>query len=179
MRVNKIELLRKRSASLSASASALRSAGARGVVASARSFLLGRVNLKSFIVSNEKAFQARLDSISKRMVQQFPRGARTNWGAARKVVNIFLRDILYSRHLCCHFKFDKIEKWLEVPLDGDVAHCLRSEPKGKNLQRWIGIKRLKSKTSKKYQDVAKVVAARLGIHPVDLDLIYWRSKRVK
>ena len=178
MRIDKIKLLCYRSAGLAASASALRSAGATGVVASARKFLK-RIKLKKFKMQNESSFRTHLDVLSKRMVRGFPQGAHQNWGAARKVLNIFLRDVLYSRELCNHFRFDKFEKWLEVPLDGDVANGLHAEPEGKNLPRWKGIKRLNPEISKEYQDAAKEVAARLGIHPVDLDLIYWRGKQRK
>jgi hypothetical protein len=184
MQASKIKLLQKRCAGLAASASALRSAGASGVVEKARAFL-ERMDLNGFELTNGKTFPARLDDVSKRMVRKFPKNARKNWGAARKVLNIFLRDVLYSRELCSHFKFRKIEKLLEVPLDGHVAIGLRKDAKKKKKLKlpelpWLGIKKLKSELNTRYQEAAKKIAPTYNFQArVHLDLVYWRRKSPK
>jgi hypothetical protein len=45
-----------------------------------------------------------------------PAGAK-NWGAARKALNLVLRDILYNQYLQREYGFNRIGKWLELPLD--------------------------------------------------------------
>lgn len=167
--------LQHRTAELSIGASTLRNQGAKNVVATARSFLK-RIDLSTFRGICREQFFALLDKETKRLKQCFPSGAR-NWGAARKALNIFLRDVLYNRYLCRAYSFAKLEKWLETPLDSDVATGLIDEPEGTELPRWQSIKNLTPEISNKYQTVALDVARRIGIERVHLDLIYWRRRR--
>ena len=88
----------------------------------------------------------RPDSLKRRL----PKGARS-WGAARKALNIFLRDVLYNHYLRSHHGLDRLEDWLEVPLDRDVAVALRAESEGGELPRWKTIKRLTPDVSGRYQ----------------------------
>ena len=44
-----------------------------------------------------------------------------HWGAARKAVNLFLRDALCNRYLAEEFNLKKAEAWMEIPLDSAVA----------------------------------------------------------
>lgn len=148
------------------------------MIPNARRFLK-EVNLQEFKVRNEKLFRERLDAATETLAAQFPKGARENWGAARKVLNIFLRDILYNRYLCSHFGFDDVEQWLEVPLDGHVAKGLLEDSKKSKLPKlppWPRIIRLTSEVSGCYQEAARRIAAQEQIAPVHLDLIYWRRK---
>jgi len=146
------------------------------MITNARRFLKN-VDLQEFKVRNEKLFRERLDAATGTLAAHFPKGARENWGAARKVLNIFLRDVLYNRYLCSHFGFDDIEHWLEVPLDGHVAKGLQTRNRGKRLSRWPGIKWLKREVSEEYQQAAIRIAKEEKIAPVHLDLVFWR--RVK
>ena len=141
-----------------------------GTIANARKFLKS-VDLLQFRVQVEEDFQKQLDIVANNLANFL------DWGGARKVLNIFLRDVLYNYYLRGHFEFGQIEKWLELPLDGHVAKSLLGEPEGKNLPRWNGIIRLNKKVSDQYQDTAKRVAVRHGIYPVSLDLIYWRAEK--
>lgn len=106
--------------------------------------------------------------------KNLPAGAQ-HWGAARKFLNIFLRDIIYNRFLCETYELRHIEPWLEVPLDSHVANGLRSEPGGSMLPRWRTVIGLDNKTNQKFQEFAFEVAKSKSLYRVHLDLIYFRG----
>lgn len=102
------------------------------------------------------------------------------WGAARKVINIFLRNLAYNKYICKKYKLDRMEKWLEVPLDRYVATGLRNTKLGKNLPSWPGIKNLQkgekqNSDYQQYQAVAQSIAEKKRINRIDLDIIFWRK----
>ena len=109
------------------------------------------------------------------MLKSFPAKAR-NWGAARKAMNLYLRDVAYNVDLSEAFALSQIRSLLEVPLDKDVASGLLCEQEGTSLPKWPTIKRLEPPTSAKYQAVAGDVAKRRGVDRVDLDVYYWRKR---
>jgi hypothetical protein len=164
-----VHWMQNRTAEIAVGVSTLRGRPS-GTIANARNFLKS-IDLQQFKTQTEEDFQKQLDSGTNDLAKF------VDWGGARKVLNIFLRDVLYNYYLRENFGFGQIEKWLELPLDGHVAKSLLVEPEGKNLPQWNGIIRLNSGMSKQYQDTAKQVAARHGIYPVSLDLIYWRAEK--
>lgn len=168
-------LLHERTAELAIGASTLRNQGAKRVVSASREFLK-ELDLGSFRAKSQEGFRARLNASTKRLRNRLPKGAK-NWGAARKALNIFLRDVLYNHYLRSRHRFDRLERWLEVPLDRDVATALCREPEGGGLPRWRTIKRLTPKLSCRYQTVALEVARRKGTERVHLDLYYWRRRQ--
>lgn len=99
------------------------------------------------------------------------------WGAARKFLNIFLRDVVYNRYLCDKYELMHIVPWLELPLDSQVASGLREEPGGGSLPRWKTVIGLEKADSQKFQAFATEVAARMGCERVHLDVIYWRREK--
>jgi hypothetical protein len=142
-----------------------------GTVPAAREFLAA-INLQSFAQLQERAFARRLDRLTATLCAVLP-DQSASWGFARKFLNIFLRDSLYDAHLSRTFRLARIERWLEVPLDGDVGRSLLAEPEGASLPRWTAIYKLDPATHLAYQQVASRVAARKGIARVHLDLLYW------
>jgi len=69
----------------------------------------------------------------------------------------------------------RIRRYLEVPLDKDVAGGLKGKDEAEVLPKgWPGIKRLDKEASGEFQDVAKKVAKRLEVDRVDVD-VYWRQ----
>ncbi len=166
--------MHERTAELAIGTSTLRNQGAPGVVSAAREFLK-ELDLDLFRVRNRDSFHARLSAATRRLKGRLPKRAR-NWGAARKALNIFLRDALYNHYLRSRHGLERLEEWLEVPLDRDVATALRRETQGASLPRWKTIKRLTPKISRRYQAVAQVVARRKGTQRVHLDLYYWRRR---
>ena len=164
-----------RTAELAIGPSTLRNQGAPGVVDTARKYLM-RLDLKQFNDCTQKDFQGVLDKETKKLQNQFPEGAK-NWGAARKALNIFLRDALYNHYLREHYKLQHIASWLEIPLDSHVAGRLRGEYRGSDLSKWPGIRHMDSDISDEYQCVAEQVAGRRGVARVHLDLFYWRAAK--
>ncbi len=103
-----IDRLQARTALLAIGRSALRNQGAPGVVIAARKYLRG-INLGDFAVANGLDFSAALDRHTAKLMERFPKGARNNWGAARKAMNIFLRDVLYSQPLCEQYGLHRLD----------------------------------------------------------------------
>ena len=174
MTTNPTRLMQERIAELAIGISTLRNRGAPGVVSAAREFLK-RLDLAAFRTGSRQRFQSRLNVATRRLKDRLPKGAR-NWGAARKALNIFLSDVLYNHYLRSRHHLDRLEEWLEVPLDRDVAAALRAESEGAAPPRWKTIKRLTPDVSRRYQAIAQVVARRRGIQRVHLDLHYWRRR---
>jgi hypothetical protein len=167
--------LRQRMANLVPGPSTLRKHG-KGIPDAARPFLMS-IDPAIFVVADESTFSAQLDKVTLALEQHFPEGTRS-WGGPRKLINLFLRDVLYNVYLCPMYRFDAIRPWLEVPLDSHVAQGLVNEEEGKGLPKWPKIKYLKAAQSSEYQQVASSVARRLNLARVDLDVIYWRAQKL-
>jgi predicted DCC family thiol-disulfide oxidoreductase YuxK len=165
--------LQKRIAVLAIGPSALRNQGAAGVLQKARAFL-SDLDPGRFVVSEECQFKARLNAATRALQQTLPEGAQ-RWGAARKALNLFLRDVSYSFYLARAYRMARVRQWLEVPLDNSVAKGLKSNPLGASLPRWPGIKHLRPRQSARYQRVAALIADEKGVARVDLDLWYFRA----
>lgn len=154
--------------------SALRGQG-KGVLGAAQDFL-ARLSLARLPKSNAKRFRAWLDRRTEALLDVLPVENRP-WGAARKAVNLFLRDALYNQYLCSHFKLQSVEPWLEVPLDSAVARGLKSRGKRGELPQWPGLKNLKSNVSDRFQDFATQYAEQKDVARVHLDMYLWLENR--
>jgi len=166
--------LQVRTAMLAIGRSTLRNQGAAGMVAHARSFLRA-IDLGAFSSTTQKQFARLLDSQTKRLANGFPGDGRGNWGAARKSMNIFLRDVVYCRPLCEHYRLVAIEPWLEVPLDSNVYDGLVSDWEDPGVvPPWPGVRALTPSTSRVLQRIATAIAESMGTARVHLDVRYWR-----
>ena len=156
---------------LAANSSSMRNAGARGVVHAAQTYLR-QLSLADFAVHTEAQFRTLLDAHTIQLRDTFPDGAQNNWGAARKVLNIFLRDSVYHRLLCEHYRLHQLERWLEIPLDQHVASHLRKH--AAQPLPWPGICRVTPELNAAYQHVATEVA---GEHEPRIwrDYFWWRN----
>ncbi|RKQ64126.1 hypothetical protein, partial [Oceanibaculum indicum] len=76
-------------ANTSLSASSLRNQGGEGVVKAARTFM-GELNLEEAGAAGVEGYPAYLDNSTTKLMASFPEGARNNYGAARKALNIYL-----------------------------------------------------------------------------------------
>jgi hypothetical protein len=152
-------------------ASTLRNAGARGAVRAAREFLY-RVDIGRFAAPSATVFLKTLDSHTEGLVRALPRGAR-HWGLARKVLNLFLAEATANQIVRRGWRLSRVEPWLEVPLDTQVAEALKRDAGLDALPPWRGVFKLRSTDSTIYQNVARRVARRKGLHRVRLDLVYW------
>jgi len=155
-------------------ANAIRNQGAPGVLRAVRAFLR-RLSLARFRTRTRPEFEAHLDAVTERLRRRLPADAQ-HWGAARKALNLFLRDCAYDHHLRTHYGLATVEPWLEVPLDSYVAGALRAARRGRLLPQWPGLKGLTPEDSSRYQEAAQRLAERKGINRVHLDLYWWRME---
>lgn len=166
-----IEKLIRRTAQAAIGQSSLRNQGSSGVILAARE-AVAKINLGELGQLTEFSYHRYLDEATERLMASFPDGAR-NWGAARKALNLFLRDATYNVDLSERFRLDVIRPLLEVPLDKDVATGLRLQCS--DLPSWKTIKHLQPVTSSRYQSVASAVAQQYNVYRVDLDVFFWRA----
>ncbi|PRY87073.1 hypothetical protein [Mongoliibacter ruber] len=181
--MDKKEFLRqiqRRVAQTAVGPSAIRNQGASGLVEISRTYFEKTIDLKEFRNKlTSRNYILFLDDLSNDLKSKFPKGGQ-NWGAARKGLNLFFRDVVYNKYLADHLEiptdlkdnFDTIRQ-LEVPLDRDVATSLTRIYD--DLPKWTTIKELNSRLSKIYQDKALLHSDRKGIARIHLDLVFWRS----
>ena len=167
--------LQKRTAYLSISRSALRNQGAKGLVKVSREFA-AEVNLKIMAEKwNKKRYSPYLDQMTELLMRRYPKDARTNFGAARKALNLFFRDTVYNRVFTTAFGLSTSKSHLsqlELPLDSyTIKGLAKSFPELK--REWSGIKYLKPGLSEIFQQKAAQIAARNGLVRVELDVFYW------
>lgn len=176
-----VRLLQIRIAMVAIGAPVLRGQGQAGMVEAARNYL-ARLDLSKFsidIVDSEAVFLKAPNRHTKKLADKFSDKGRGNWGAARKSLNLFLRDVVESRSLCDKYKLQHIEKWLEVPLDSHVAGGLSGfDPDLRRNHRWPGVRYLEKGVSDKYQAAASVLAKKCGCSRVALDLYLWRGEQI-
>ena len=151
--------------------SAARRQGAAGVVQAARSFL-AQLDLQLFGNPNPGLFSKALEAETVRLGSSLPKLARS-WGLSRKLLNIFLRDALYNRHLSAHYGLGSTEHLLELPLDSITGRCLREIAGRGRLPAWSGVKQLTPMDSAEYQAVALGHAQAIGVARVHLDALWW------
>ena len=157
--------------------SVLRGQGVPGMARAAQEYLR-TLPLTPFGVRDETRFRQSLDDATRELQARFPRGAR-RWGAARKALNIFLRESLYNTYLITAYQLDRAESQLELPLDSFVASGLRELDETRSLPRWPLLKGLNPETSDAYQDVATALATKRKIARVHLDLELWLARRTR
>ena len=154
--------------------SALRGQG-KGVLKASQGFLAS-MTLSRIPKSGEARFRDWLDRQTESLLSQLPIDGRP-WGAARKAINLFLRDALYNKYLSSKFEIGRSEPFLEVPLDSAVARGLKAEAGRGGLPQWPGLKNLKSDVSETFQGFASTYAHSLGIERVHLDMYLWLENR--
>ena len=154
--------------------SALRGQG-KGVLKASQEFLAS-MSLALDSQSSEARFRAWLERQTESLLDALPIKNRP-WGAARKAINLFLRDALYNQYLNRHYRLGRIEPWLEVPLDSAVAQGLLIKAGQGVLPRWPGLKHLGQSTSTQFQASASQYARSLGVERVHLDMYLWLENR--
>lgn len=150
--------------------SSMRGAGSKGVVGAGRAFLAD-VDLGRFGTSRRKRFFAVLDEDTDGLRRSFPRGAR-HWGLARKGLNIFLRECLYTVYLRHAYSLYLAERYFEVPLDSLTGTELYRAADGA-LPRWKTVRGLTPQLSEAYQKAASAEARKRGMARIHLDAVWW------
>jgi len=169
-----VDAVQYRAARIVTGGGTIRNQGAPGVVEAARRFL-EKLDIEQFSLSDAALFEHRLNAATVRLRRCLPDKAQS-WGIARKVLNIFLREVLYTSYLERHYRFRVAERLLELPLDSITAEQLKKHDKDGRLPRWLGIKHLRAEASAVYQAVAAEVAHREGIARVHLDTYWWGAR---
>ena len=169
-----ISTMQRRVATVAIGPSTLRGQG-KGVIQATQDFL-ARLSLARIPASGEARFRVWLDRQTESLLDALPIKNRP-WGAARKAINIFLRDALYNRYLAHRFGLRKLEPWLEIPLDSAVAKGLKRLAGRGVLPPWPGLKHLRKDISDEYQAVAFEMASRKGMAKVHLDMYLWLENR--
>jgi len=106
------------------------------------------LKLDRFATRDRAAFERALDRHTRRLIAVLPqRGA--SWGHARKLLNIFLRDSLYTGYLSKAYGLTSAEGLLEIPLDSITAKRIRKV--APELPRWRGVRHLDPHVSAAYQ----------------------------
>ena len=167
-----LKMVQHRAARVAITASATRGQGASGVVECARDFLVV-LNLARFGTSDQRAFRRRLDAATSRIRSCLPKGA-ASWGLARKLLNIFLRDSLYTSYLAKEHGLTAAERLLEIPLDSITAKRIRRDMP--EVPRWPGVKHLDPARSAAYQAAARYIAKQHGVARVHLDAYWWGAR---
>ncbi len=173
-----LEDYRQRIANVAIGPTTLRNQGTPGIVDAARSFLWN-LDLARFVADDQAVFMSELDARTEALRRRFPVGARENWGAARKSINLFLAEAYYHQFVCKAYRLDRVVSFLEVPLDSQVANFLLQAARDihvTGLPSWHGIKYVTPPNNKKYQDFALVCAKQKfgeDWERVHLDVVIW------
>jgi hypothetical protein len=115
-----------------------------------------------------------LDRQTDLLLDVFPRPAR-HWGLARKGLNIFLRDCLYTVYLREAFQLGNAEFLFELPLDSLTGRAVW-ETSGKTVPRWTTIRALTPEVSRLYQQASFGAARELHTARVHLDALWWGER---
>lgn len=152
---------------------AIRNMGPRGTLERVREYLKA-IDLGAIGGATASSYPGLLDDHTEKLRRSLPKGGQ-HWGLARKSVNLFLRDALYNFYLRTHYGLEKVEPWLEIPVDSYVARRLAKKPEGADLPKWRSVKGLKQEENAQFQTVAAEVAERKHTARVHLDLLFWRA----
>jgi hypothetical protein len=154
---------------------ALRRQGA-GVIGNIQKYLLTLDLSQTKSLKDQDAFIRWLDEVTDALVEKY----KVSWGAARKALNLFLRACLYNRYLSVEFGLDRLETWLEIPLDQVIAGQLRIEMRkaGRGvLPPWNGLRNLDKEDSEQFQECASQMATDKKLSRVHLDVGLWVNNR--
>ncbi len=174
-----LSLLQTRVGRTAVGASTARSMGPVGTIGAARQFLQ-TFDLRAVKANTSSAYRRCLDAATDDLIAALPADGR-HWGSARKFFNIFIRNCAYNRFLCEAYRLDKVEPWMEVPLDSHVAKGLKiaAADYGAAAPRWSTVIGLKPEVSDRWQTIAQSVAERNGIYRVHLDVVYWNGAHLR
>ena len=168
-----LRALQARAARGSLGPSSMRGRGNRGVVGPGREFLCA-LDLGKFGTANARQFRDELDKATDALVRAFPKSAR-HWGLARKGLNIFLRECLYTVYLREAHGLVRAESHFEVPLDSLSGRAIWEGSK-RTVPRWRTVQGLDRPTSDLYQQAASQLAGPHKVARVHLDALWWGQR---
>lgn len=151
-----------------------------------RDYFEYEIDLSQFIsaLKDKIIYENFLNDHTQEILRRFADRSQS-WGAARKGLNLFLREVVYNKFMAEKFllpidfiEFNDFIKSMEVPLDRDVANGLIYDSRGV-LPKWTSIKDINEERSILFQNTAYEIAKNKNIARVNLDLIYWRTNPEK
>ena len=162
-----------RTARVAVGPSAVRGQG-KGCAKAAREFF-GVLDFGRFSTTSATAFCTMLDEVTQELQAALKQSG--SWGLSRKLLNIFLRDALYTTYLKDAYALNRIEAFLEIPLDSITAgHIKRGAGRGA-LPAWPGVKHLQRTLSDSLQSEAKAQAQLRGVARIHLDTFWWGQRK--
>lgn len=146
----------------------------KGRVETAQTFLRDQMLLDRLSTLDESAFAKFLNEKTLSLAEKLPRpeDRKPNWGAARKVLNIYLRMCAMNKDTNPAFRLSGIEPFLELPLDGEAVKGLDKHG-GTKYSKGFTIKFLTPARNSELQTIASGIAADKGVHRYELDVLYW------
>ena len=170
-----LNAIKSRTARVSIGASTMRGRGNTGTVSASRQFLRS-LPLQRFALDDPSRFAAELDHMTDDLCAALPLNAQ-HWGLARKILNVFLRDCLYTSYLSEAYELRRAEKFFEIPLDSITAQQLQFIAGRGVLPRWPGVRYVTADMSARYQAVAAEEASARKIARAHLDALWWSAGR--
>ena len=170
-----IRAIQVREAVTSITTSALRNQGKAGVIDVVRNFL-SNLNMRRFGVYREATFKRKLDVVTRELMRAMPKDARS-FGAARKALNIYLRNASYNCHMREFFGLSQLDEWGEVPIDSVVVREMKAKAGRGKLPRWHGVKNLTPQDNEVFQAYAADMAKEMKIQRIHLDTYLWVQGR--
>jgi hypothetical protein len=125
---------------------------------------LDELDLSGLTVDN---FSQRLDELTERLQRElgYP------FGPARKVVNLYMRDLLYADLTRSAYTLEGCQHLMECPLDSLTMKGIKNAA---NLTIKVPqVSKLQRSESDHFQEVGKKIADGRNTCAVHLDLIYW------
>lgn len=162
-----ISWMQIRAAKGAAGPSTIRGMAPAGTADLIKQYLLN-IDIKRIRARTESNFLKKLEIITDELLEILPQGSQ-HWGMARKCVNIFLRNCLYNKYLCSHYKLELTEEWLEIPLDSHVGKGLIANSERGSLPKWEKVISLTREQSDQYQKAARELAEKKHVCRVHLD----------
>lgn len=163
-----IKIMQKKVSYSSLSPSALRGQ-VEGTLGILRTYC-SNIVLSEFTQITQDEFNEKLDTLINDILEKHP---NIFWGAARKAINLFLRDCLYNNYLSDKYDLDSIKDFLEIPLDSIVSGKLYDSCGDRKLPKWKSLKELNEEESKIYQNCAQLKANECKIERIHLDMVLW------
>ncbi len=147
----------------------MRGPGCGEAIQTARRYT-GTIDLRRFRSRSRTGFLRRLDEATNELLYEMPRSARS-WGLVRKGLNIFLKECLYCYYLREPSGIDRVERYLELPLDSLTGAALMKTDE--SLPRWSTVRGLTPSLSEQFQDAAAREGDQRGLARVHLDAFWW------
>lgn len=168
---------------LAIGSSAMRQQGTKNAIQEIRNVLYDEDIEKFKMALHENKFLIYLDDLTNFIFEKLHASHKLQWGAVRKALNLYFRDIFYSSYFCKKIMLDQsLISQLEIPLDSFTGKgIIEDYSKIANCSiKWTTIKSLTPQKSKQVQEMAQMVNSTIYKLPaiVDLDLVYWRRPNI-